>query len=126
MQLQWIFAIHSFFLSIIIIFQICLAVGLPWGSASMGGKFPGVQPPSMRFVAVINALLLVSLGIITGVKTGFLFPKFHSLGEIGIWVVVAFFGLGTFMNSITPSKIERIWAPIAGILFLTSLWIGIN
>lgn len=92
----------------------------------MGGKFPGVQPPIMRFVAVINALVLCLLASVTGIRAGFLFPEFYVIGEIGIWIVVVFLGIGTIMNTITPSKIERIWAPVAGILFITSLLIGIQ
>jgi hypothetical protein len=30
----------------------------------------------------------------------------------GVWVVAGFFGLATVMNAITPSKIERVWAPV--------------
>ncbi|MCZ8238215.1 MAG: hypothetical protein O9346_11720 [Leptospiraceae bacterium] len=30
------------------------------------------------------------------------------------------------LNSITPNKIERIWAPIAAILFFTSLSIALQ
>lgn len=46
---------------IIIIFQGCLAVGMPWGAASMGGKFPGKYPPKMRILAVINMIILFLL-----------------------------------------------------------------
>ena len=43
---------------VVIIFQRCLASGIPWGEASMGGRYPGKYPPKMRIVAVINMLLL--------------------------------------------------------------------
>ena len=28
-------------MGIVILFQLCLAIGIPWGAASMGGKYPG-------------------------------------------------------------------------------------
>jgi hypothetical protein len=30
--------------AIVILFQLVLAIGMSWGSASMGGKFPGKDP----------------------------------------------------------------------------------
>jgi len=33
--------IFTVFTAIVILFQLGLAIGMPWGAASMGGKFPG-------------------------------------------------------------------------------------
>lgn len=50
---------------IVVLFQACLAAGLPWGAASMGGKFPGKYPLKMRnFVAAMNVFNLVLIAII--------------------------------------------------------------
>lgn len=45
---------------LVFIFQGCLALGLPWGKASMGGKYPGEYPPKMKIVAIINMVILGS------------------------------------------------------------------
>lgn len=50
--------VYSILNLIVILFQLGLAFGMPWGAASMGGKFPGKYPPKMRLVAIINILLL--------------------------------------------------------------------
>ncbi|WP_107038976.1 hypothetical protein [Brumimicrobium mesophilum] len=105
---------------IVILFQGCLAAGLPWGNASMGGKYPGKYPPKMRFVAVINMLLLTFMGALVLSEANLMFPALKSVAAIGIWVIVAFFVMGTIMNTITPSKIERIWAPVALIQLISS------
>lgn len=118
-------AIFTFFTAIVIIFQLCLSMGLPWGAASMGGKFPGKYPPKMRIVALINSLLLFFILIIVASKAQFLFLEMLSFSKIAIWFVVLFFGVGTVMNIITPSKIERIWAPVAALQMITSLIIAI-
>ena len=112
--------------AIVILFQLGLAVGMPWGSASMGGKFPGKYPPKMRIVAIVNMLILTVLAIIVLSRAGLVFPQFLSASEIGIWFVVAFSGIGTIMNTIMPSKIERIWAPVAAIQLITSIMVAVS
>jgi hypothetical protein len=112
--------------AIIVLFQLGLAAGLPWGAASMGGKFPGVYPPKMRLVAVINGLFLVGLSTIVLSKSGLLFPYLLPFSTYAIWFVVAFSLFGTILNAITPSKIERIWAPVAFVQFVTSLVVAVK
>lgn len=112
--------------AIVIVFQACLAAGLPWGAASMGGKFPGKYPPKMRVVAVINIFVLWLIAAIVLTRAKMLFTLFFSFSETAIWVVVVFFAIGTVMNTITPSKIERIWAPVAGIQLIISISIALS
>ena len=111
---------------IVMIFQGCLALGLPWGQASMGGKYPGKYPPKMKAVAIINMLVLGLFAAIVLSKADLIFPQLKSISEIGIWLVVVFMLVGTVLNTITPSKIERIWAPVAFIQLITSLILAIN
>ena len=108
------------------IFQGCLAIGLPWGQASMGGKYPGKYPPKMKAVAIINMIILGLFAAIVLSKADLIFPQLKSISEIGIWLVVVFMLVGTVLNTITPSKIERIWAPVAFIQLITSLILAIN
>ena len=111
---------------IVIIFQACLAAGMPWGAASMGGKFPGKYPPKIRAVAIINILILLFIGILGLTKANMIFPQMMSFSRTAIWVVVVFFAISTVMNIITPSKIERIWAPVAGVQLITSIIIDLS
>jgi hypothetical protein len=103
-----------------------LAAGKPWGEASMGGKYPGKYPPKMRIVAVLNMLILCIIMVLVLSEANLFFHSLKSISEIGIWVIVAFFVLGTIMNTITPSKIEHIWAPVAFIQLITSLIVAIS
>ncbi len=111
---------------IVIIFQGCLAAGLPWGEASMGGKYPGKYPLKMRIVAVINMILLGFITTIVLSEANLMFPQLKTISSIGIWFVFTLFLIGTIMNTITRSKIERIWAPVALIQMITALIIGIG
>lgn len=115
-----------FLTSIVIIFQICLAIGLPWGAASMGGKFPGKYPPKMRFVAVLNSFILFFITIIVISRTGYLFSTIFPFSKLMIWFIVLFFCIATIMNSITPSKIERIWIPVLVFQAITCIIIALN
>lgn len=118
-----VFAVST---GIVMIFQGCLAAGLPWGAASMGGKYPGKYPPKMRAVAVVNILILGFLTAIVLSEAGLKFLWLESVSSVGIWFVVVFFVLGTIMNTITPSKIERIWAPVALLQLIASIIVAIS
>jgi hypothetical protein len=111
---------------IVILFQMGLAAGLPWGAASMGGKFPGKYPKQMRWVAGLNIFILIFLSLIVLCKAGRLLPAFYEFSHYGIWAVVAFSCIGTILNTITPSKIERIWAPVALTQTICSFWVAIH
>ena len=111
---------------IVIIFQGCLAAGVPWGEASMGGRYPGKYPPKMRVLAVMNMVILCFITALVLSKADLVFPQLKSISSIGIWVIVVFFIIGTIMNTITPSKIERIWAPVTFIQLITSLIVAIS
>lgn len=112
--------------TVVILFQGCLAAGAPWGQASMGGKYPGKYPPNMRVVAIINMLLLSFIAAIVLAEAGLLFQELKPISKIGIWVAVVFFGVATVLNTITPSKIERIWAPVALIQLIAAIIIAIS
>ena len=111
---------------IVIIFQGCLAAGVPWGEASMGGRYPGKYPPKMRFIAVINILILGFIAAIVLSDANLMFPQLNPISTIVIWIIVAFYIIGTIMNTITPSKMERIWAPVTLIQLITSLVVAIS
>jgi hypothetical protein len=118
--------LFTFLTSLVIAFQACLAFGMPWGAASMGGKYPGKYPPKMRFVGVLNSFILLLVLLLFLSRAHVLLPEFHSFSRTGIWFIVAFFTLGTILNTITPSKIERIWAPVALLQAMSALIIGLN
>ena len=80
----------------------------------------------MRIVVIINMILLGFIAAIVLSNADLLFPYIKSISNIGIWFVVAFFAIATVMNTITPSKIERIWAPVALLQLFSSLFVALN
>ena len=119
--------VFGFFIAVVAIFQLALAVGLPWGSVAMAGKFPGRFPPSMRAVAFVQTFVLIFLGAIVWTRAGIIFPQWYLASEKFVWGVVAFAVLGFIFNLITPIKLERIiWAPVAAILLISSMIVSMS
>ncbi len=105
--------------------------GLPCHGASLGGcfdgrEFPGRYPVKMRFAAVGNIGILVLMALIVLSRAGLLLPGMRSFAGIAVWVIVVYSFAGTIMNLISPSRIERIWAPVALIQGITGLIVALS
>ena len=119
--------IFLIFLGFAVLFQFALALGMPWGSLAMGGRFPGKFPPPMRVAAIVQGLVLMFLGLIVLVRDGFMLSNFYETSTTAIWVVVAIFTLSLIMNLATTSKWERIiWAPTVGLILICSLMVALS
>ncbi len=117
--------IFSFFTAIVVLFQFALILGAPWGKVAMGGKYPGKFPPRMRIAAVIQIALLIFTALIVLTRAKLLLSSFYAFSETAIWGVVIFSAIGTVLNTITPSKWERIiWVPVTIILLFCSIYVA--
>jgi hypothetical protein len=111
----------------VVIFQLALAAGAPWGQVAMGGKYPGRFPRQLRIAAIVQALVLVGLGAVVLTRAGLIFPQWLAAATWLIWGVVAFSALALALNLITPSKWERIlWAPVAAGMLLCSVIVAVS
>lgn len=105
----------------VVIFQVALAAGAPWGEFAMGGASAGQFPPSLRIAALVQAGLLILLALVVLARAGVILPGWWHASRWLIWLVVAFTGLSFVLNLITPSAGERaIWAPVAFLMLLSS------
>jgi hypothetical protein len=114
-------------LALVTCFQIALISGAPWGEYAFGGQNKGVLPNRLRIGSVITTFLYLG---ITGHYLAQLgvFPKFlgPDLNQLANWVIVGLNALALIMNTITPSKKERmIWAPVAFVLLTTSALVAL-
>ena len=102
-------------LGVIWLFQIALALGVPWGAAAWGGQHSGVLPKTLRLGSAIAAVVLYPLIVlyvlasIDVVELAWL----PGAGSRALWVLTGVFTLGALMNFISRSSIERIWGPVA-------------
>ncbi len=111
----------------VIVFQLALALGAPWGSYAMGGAFPGRFPMRMRIAAVVQAALLALTVPIVLSRAGLLLPAWAEASGWLIWGVVAVAVVSLILNAITPSAGERrIWVPVALVMLLSSLVVALT
>ena len=105
----------------VVVFQIALAAGAPWGAYAMGGAFPGQFPPALRIAAMIQALILAGMAAVIMARAGLILPRWSRASRWLAWVVVAFAAVSLILNLITPSAGERaLWAPTALLLLISS------
>lgn len=113
---------------IVIVFQLLLMLGVPWGAAAWGGQHPGVLPTGYRVGSAISGLVVFPLIVAYVADTAGLsdLAWLPGSGPVAMWVLVAFFALGTGMNAISRSRIERIWVPVNLVLAVCCLVIALN
>lgn len=81
----------------------------------------------MRIAALVQIAILFILAMIVMIRAGWAFSQFYYIGKTGIWIVAAFFVLGSIVNLLTPSKGERtIWAPVNILLLTTSVIVALS
>lgn len=99
-------------IAVVVLFQTLLALGMPWGAAAWGGRHRGVLPSRLRIASVMSAVILGAIGWLVLAKGG-RGESAPSWYDVALCVVVAYFGVGTIVNLISRSKVERIWAPVS-------------
>lgn len=101
---------------ILVLFQIALALGAPWGEAAWGGRYKNKLPTNLRVASLLSAVSLLFMSVVVlsvagGVE---LYPELFTTAII--WVMAVYFAIGVVMNALSRSKVERIWAPYSAIL----------
>ncbi|MDO6563530.1 hypothetical protein Q4488_09060 [Amphritea sp. 1_MG-2023] len=115
-------SIFSFLATVVMLFQLALALGAPWGEMAMGGKFPGRFSPKLRISALVQLLLLALMALIVLIRAGLVFSELFELSKSVIWFVVALCVVSAILNTITPSKKERmLWSPVTIILVICAV-----
>ena len=119
----WVFAALT---AIVVLFQLALAAGAPWGAYAMGGAFPGTFQTPMRIAAVLQALFLSGVAAAVLARAGVGRPGWWS-GKQLAWAVVVLTGVSVVLNLITPSGVERmVWAPVTILMFLCALRVALS
>lgn len=122
--IAWLF---SLLIAVVAIFQLALALGVPWGEMAMGGKFPGRLPPGMRIAALIQIVLLGFIALVVLTRAGIVLRELSAPSRVAIWVVVVFCLVSAILNAITPSRKERmLWAPVSFVLFACATYVALS
>ena len=108
---------------LVIVWQVCLIGGAPWGHLTQGGGHIGALPPNGRVVAAfsIPILALMAAGIASAASLYPHWAPWTGLVAVTVQTVV------TTLNWITPSKPERLlWAPITSIMLMLASYVVLS
>lgn len=109
----------------VILFQLLLALGMPWGHLALGGQYPGRLPDEIRVAEVIQALVLAGFGAVVLGRAGWLRLRWNP-GWL-VWLVVGLMSLSALMNWLSPSEPERyLWGPVATLMFGLALLVAVR
>jgi hypothetical protein len=111
--------------AVVILFQIALAFGAPWGEFTLGGRHRGQLPGAWRLVPVVSLLLLLAFVWVVLIRAGITGAAYLDLSRTLIWFVVGYCALGCVANTMTPSPRERmIWLPVVALMFVCSVYVA--
>ncbi len=106
-------------LGVVVLFQVALVFGAPWGAYTQGGSVHGPLPASGRAVAALSAglLMLMAGAVLARVGLGPMRSAPRRLVTVLAWFTAAYSVVGVLLNLATPSAKERLlWAPVTGLL----------
>lgn len=112
----------------VVLFQIALTFGAPWGEWAMGGQHPGVLPTNYRIATAISAVIMLAQSGHYLAQAGLLTPLLPpELNAAANWF---WFGLGVLsliLNAISRSKKERnLWVPVLLVSVVCTLIVALN
>ena len=96
------------------IFQLLLAIGLPFGRVAYGGKYEKL-PNNLRIMSLIAVVIFI-FGIFIILEQGKIITVFNNelLTTIVVWILAVYLTLNTLMNAVSKSQSEKlIMTPIS-------------
>lgn len=115
--------------ALLIVFQLALALGAPWGRAAYGGQNTGVLPLQFRVASAVAVVVWAAIALVIARRAGL--PVWAPLPvswlPVVVWIVVGLLVIAVVMNAITPSGLERaIWLPFTLLLLASTLTVAIT
>lgn len=107
-------------LTLILCFQLLLAIGMPFAEASWGGRHKGVLPAKMRWASLASAVIIATFVWVVLARAGLVAPGPQPTTiRILTWVLAGFMALNTLGNLVSKSRIERaVMTPATVIIFV--------
>ncbi|NCT90071.1 hypothetical protein GXB85_03755 [Cellulomonas sp. APG4] len=101
----------------LVVFQLALASGRPWGRFAWGGRHEGVLPRGLRVASAVSVLVYALLGVVVLDRAGLVDVLPDGASRVAAWVVAGYLGLGVLMNLASRSRSERaVMTPVAAVL----------
>lgn len=113
---------------VLAVFQGAIALGLPLGRASWGGRNPGVLPSNLRVASAVSIVIYLVAALIVLDRAGVpLIDLPDLIARWGTWALVVLLAVGAVMNAASSSPYERYgWAPLAALMALLSLIVALG
>lgn len=113
----------------LVLFQLALATGAPWGRAAYGGQHPGVLPVRFRLSSAIAAVVWTVVALSVARRAGL--PIWSPVPDVALpivcWIVVGLSVVAVVLNAITRSRVERaIWLPVTLVLLGATLVVALS
>jgi hypothetical protein len=100
----------SVLLGLVVLFQLALVFGAPWGEATQGGRadtVDGALVGGARLLAGISAAMLIAAILVVRARAGLMALGRDGVARTGTWAVVVFLGLNTLGNLAGRHPFER-------------------
>lgn len=114
-------------LCLLLVFQLSLAFGAPWGQFAWGGQHRGTLPVGYRIASGFSILIYGFIAAIALDRGGVVAVFPPGFSTVAIWFVFGFLALGVLMNAISRSKPERYtMTPVVLVLAVLALLLALS
>jgi hypothetical protein len=112
---------------VLAVFQLALALGVPWGRAAWGGK-SSVLPSNLRVASGVAVVIWLFAALVVLDRAGTRVVDLPDVLSVPItWLLVPLLVLGALMNFASSSPYERFgWAPVALVMALLTLVVALG
>jgi hypothetical protein len=118
--------VYALATAVVVLFQLGVAAGKPWGEYTMGGRYPGRLPGIMRVAALVQSVVLALLAALVLDAAGLLALDWTDDIAWLPFVPVVVAALSLVLNASSRSEPERrTWTPVAIVLLASSLAVAI-
>lgn len=121
------FGIHlSLLLCVFALFHLLLFLGVPWGEAAWGGQQGKRLPKKFRVASLLSSFFFIfSIGVVLS-KISLIDWSSPTFSDAYLWFLAALMAVGTVMNTLSPSKPEKLWAPVTALMFVLCLMLQLS
>ncbi|MFK5635524.1 MULTISPECIES: hypothetical protein [unclassified Ornithinimicrobium] len=106
--------------------QVLVAAGRPHGRLVWGGQHP-VLPGRLRVASLLSVLLYAVFAAVLLARAGIVTGGDDRLVVVATWVLLGYFVLGTGVNAVSRSTLERrTMTPVCAVLALATLVVALD